>query len=149
MSMGPMKYIKKKLVLNKFWQYQISKGSVHIWWQIFFGYFLPIPSTCRYRTKKLKRFIQGLVFKGILKGQESGRYTSPISKKYLILFRTQMLRIFLILSVYTVFTSFFLTALEPKSVNGGVTNQQKPTKTKKNFPLVLNLLFKTNTDCFC
>ena len=25
----------------------------------------------RYRTKNLKRFIQGLVFKGILKGQES------------------------------------------------------------------------------
>ena len=80
---------------------------------------------------------------------DSGRYTSLISKKYLILFRTQMLRIFLILSVYTVFTSFFLTALEPKSVNGGVTNQQKPTKTKKNFPLVLDLLFKTNIDCFC
>ena len=33
-----------------------------------------------------------------------------------------MLRIFLILSVYPVFTSFFLTALEPKSVNGGVSN---------------------------
>ena len=82
-------------------------------------------------------------------GPKSGRYTSLISKKYLILLRTQMLRIFLVLSVYTVFTSFFLTALEPKSVIGGVTNQQNPQKTNKKFPLVLNLLFTTHIDCFC
>ena len=33
--------------------------------------FFPSTYFIRYRTKKLKRFIQGLVFKGILKGQES------------------------------------------------------------------------------
>ena len=64
-----------------------------------------------------------------------GRYTSLISKKYLILLRTQMLRIFLVLSVYTVFTSFFLTALEPKSVIGGVTNQQNPQRNQQKIPI--------------
>ena len=32
---------------------------------------LVVAGNSRYRTKNLKRFIQGLVFKGILKGQES------------------------------------------------------------------------------
>ena len=69
------------------------------------------------------------------------RYTSLISKKYLILLRTQMLRIFLVLSIYTVFTSFLLTALEPKSVIGGVTNQQNPQKNQQKIPISLKFAF--------
>ena len=41
----------------KRWYYQYIQKVMH--------------SNIRYRTKNLKRFIQGLVFKGILKGQES------------------------------------------------------------------------------
>ena len=38
---------------------------------IYYVTFCGCPLISRYRTKNLKRFIQGLVFKGILKGQES------------------------------------------------------------------------------
>ena len=59
-----------------------------------------------------------------------------------MLFRTQILQIFLVFSFYTVFThyfhEFFLTAC-----------QLEELQTNKNFPLVLNLLFKTHIDCFC
>jgi len=59
-----------------------------------------------------------------------------------MLFQTQMLQIFLVFSFYTVFTlyfhEFFLTAC-----------QLEELQTNKNFPLVLNLLFKTYIDCFC